>query len=134
MSGWGSGILPQSAIYRITYQKNGGEKRKNLRPHQNKIFLDYISIKHSLAVKNISGRGCEKKYMFSVCASLIILICKGRLSLLLHLHHPIVLMLCCSCKSISAKKEQHLSYVLFCEEALAEEVIWLPKPMLFWSC
>lgn len=115
-------------------EKWGRKKEKNPSPHKNKILLDYIFIIHSLAVKHISGRGYEKIYMVSVCASLIIFIWKGRLSLLLHLHHPIVLILCCSCKSISAKRISihHLAYIS--EEALAKKVIWLSKSMLFCSC
>lgn len=83
---------------------------------------------------HISGRGYEKKYMVSVCASLIILIWKGGLSLLLNLHQPIVLILCCSCKSISAKGISIHHLACICEEPLAKKIIWLPKSMLFWSC
>lgn len=109
----------------------GKKKEKNLRPHKNKILLDYMSMIHSFAVKQISGRGYEKKYMVSACASLMILICKGKLPLLLHLHHSIVLMLCCSCKSISTKRISMYHLACICEKALAKKVIWLPKYMLF---
>lgn len=84
-------------------------------------------------MKYISGRGYKKKYMVSVCASLAILICKGRLSLLLHLHHSIVLI-CCSCKSMSVKRISIHQLACICEEAPAKTVIGCPnlELLIFW--
>lgn len=64
--------------------------------------------------------------MVSICASLIILICKGRLSLLLHLHHSIVLI-CCSCKSMSVKRINIHQLACICEEAPAKTLIGCPN-------